>query len=220
MISRVSVSDIVENLKDKPFLLYYLYNKYLTGVDTRLPKFINRKKVILDLLHLKLIDFTTAGKKSMHFKDTKFTNLGNEVYEKLDSIGLFTIFQNISLYSKDSFTAQYESKLCILEESIRYPQSIYYKIILKSIGDLKKWKRHGNVDYRVLEIKLRTKNEEFEILEILFEFNCKICQKKIKQLEVLTYFIDNDDNLTFQIKCNECNTPYRICKKFQCFYFI
>jgi len=218
VISIVDLEDIAEKLKDKPFLLYYLHNKYLTGDDTRLPKFINRKKVVLDLIKLGLIDFINPAK--LHFKETKFTDSGIDVYLKMESEGIFTVFHDISLYSRNSFMTRYESKLNLLEDTIKYPQSVFYKIILKNIGDLKKWNRNGNVDYRVLEINLVIKNEEFETLEVLFEFKCKFCQKTIEQLETLTYFFDNDDNLPFQINCNGCKSLYRICKKFQCFYYI
>jgi len=216
----IDVTHIVEILKDKPFLLYYLYNKYQTGDDLRLPKFINRRKVVLDLINLGLIEFITSIKKHLHFKDAKFTDLGNTVYIKLDSLGIFTIFDNISLISRDSFITQYESKLNILEDKIKYPQSVFYKIILKNIGDLNKWIRNGNVDYRVLEIVLVKKTEEFEILKVLFEFKCEFCAKNMSYLKDLTFYFDNDDNLYFQIKCNNCELTHWICKKFQCFYFI
>lgn len=215
VITMVDLEDIVEELKDKPFLLFYLYNKYLTGDDTRLPKFISRKKVVIDLIKLGLIEFINPTK--LHFKETKFTDLGIEVYLKMESEGIFTVFHDISLYSRNAFITRYESKLNLLKDTIKYPQSVFYKIILKNIGDFNKWNRNGNVDYRVTEIKLIEKDEEFEILRIFYEFYCIICQKNITQSIELKFSFDDDDNLPFQIKCNECKSIFRICKKFQCF---
>lgn len=110
--------DIINDLKDSPYNALFLYKLYTKGIDFKLPYFINRVKEVNYLREKRLIEFISGDTKHQHYKPTKFTEKGLEIYKELEKEGFFTIFEDIPLNSKDAFKSKYYQKLDKLKDKI------------------------------------------------------------------------------------------------------
>jgi len=212
------VEDIVENLKDKPYPIYYLYNHYNTGFEFKLPSFIDRIREVNYLRDLGLLEFYSHESKHLHLKPTKFTNNGIIVYNLLEQMGILTIFNDIPLDSSNSFKAHYYNKLNEISKEIQLLESHFYKLLVKNIGGIGRWLNRGKSRIKVIKFELKEKTELIEICKLDYEFYCLTCKQFVEQDIEIIFNLDNFDRNPRLIECRVCGSPYHLCPIFECFY--
>lgn len=220
MSSLNSAEDIINELKDSPYSALFLYKLYTKGIDFKLPYFINRVKEVNYLREKGLIEFISGDAKHQHYKPTKFTEKGLEIYKELEKEGFFTIFEDIPLNSKNAFKSKYYQKLDKLKDKIKHPESEIYKILIEKFPGLDKWWKPGSIKLNIKGIEPLEITEDNEILKFTLEFNCEICKKLINTSIQITYDIEDIDRSPREVRCPFCNTLYYLCPLLGCFYSI
>lgn len=211
-----SEEELIQKLLDNPNALYLLYQLNKTGFDCNLPTFIDRAKEVNFLKDLGIIEF--ISEKKIHYRATKFTKKGNSLYKKLDKKGIFTAFYNISLDSEFSFKEYYYEKIKRIEEEIKFPESVIYRILIKYIKGINIWFKIGNYEILIKDLKPLEISEDYEIWSIDFEFICNICKQKSENHLEIKYDIDNINRNPRRIHCDKCKAIYMLCPFLNCFY--
>ncbi len=212
------IMEMAEKLKDRPYALFYLYNKYTTHNEFNIPNFIDRVKEVKYLIKLGLIRFSVKPGKHLHKKNTLFTEKGNRVYEFIYKQGLLAAFSDIPLQGSSAFKAHYYSKIDRILEDIKIPESEALQILMSKIPGLNQWFKPSKLKLKINNVILINKTEHLETLKYEIDFKCETCVQDISPVIEIVYNFDDINKNPNLVICPKCGTHYHLCLFFECFY--
>lgn len=202
-------------LLDNPLSLYILWKLFIEGPDSNLPRFIDRKKENLFLIEHGLIEFA-SGKKT-HYKRTKITKKGVNLYQLMKKNNIFNIFNDIPLDSEVNFKDYFQNAMEKLKSPMEYANSFFYPRIEKGIGNINNIPQFKKTNFNVCNIENVYIKAEEDLWCYEVEYDCISCQKRSSNLIRVIYKLNQKPGLT-DIECNICGLKYKLCAFFNCFY--
>lgn len=203
-----SLKDLVKELRDRPYALYYLYRLYTTGREET-PNFFDRIRIVKFLRKEKLIEPTVGKKKHLHIESNRITPNGVEICVLLNKTGYFEILRNIPLNSKEAFNAYYFGELIEIDKYSKYPESIIYPILS---GNINKYngRIHSKIEITIKKLILIDLKDNIETWKIIYDLKCLLCKESTIQEIMIEFNIDNINRNPFKITCSKCNSIYFI----------